>query len=365
MDISQSLASNIVKELKDIISFDLNFMNIKGIIIASTDPTRIGQINGASVEGIRTNKEILVTYTREYENARKGINIPINFENQVIGTIGITGEPQQVSIYANIIKKMTEILITKEWINEVKQREIDKMKLFLENIIFSEKFEDYYAYSMDDKSNKIICCGFTFPKLNDSEFNKNIINFIDKSLSNKIFKAYYTILYNRLIILFDHVNEEIVRETLNDISNKLKTQKDITVFFGTSTIFKERQAASKKYEEANNSLTWLLNIDEDEARYLSFDKMDLGILFRNIENTDIQSFKKKILNNLTKEEISEYKNILKVYSINNGSITKSSKTLFIHKNTLQYKLNKLEKLTGYNPRTLDDFVVLKLAFLLG
>ncbi|WP_419773134.1 helix-turn-helix domain-containing protein [Helcococcus kunzii] len=46
-------------------------------------------------------------------------------------------------------------------------------------------------------------------------------------------------------------------------------------------------------------------------------------------------------------------------------MTKSSKTLFIHKNTLQYKLNKLEKLTGYNPRTLDDFVVLKLAFLLG
>ncbi|UBX38311.1 helix-turn-helix domain-containing protein [Enterococcus lactis] len=36
----------------------------------------------------------------------------------------------------------------------------------------------------------------------------------------------------------------------------------------------------------------------------------------------------------------------------------------VHKNTLQYRLNKLHSLTGYNPRNYDDYLILKLAFLL-
>lgn len=36
----------------------------------------------------------------------------------------------------------------------------------------------------------------------------------------------------------------------------------------------------------------------------------------------------------------------------------------MHKNTLQYQLNKIEKLTGYNPRNLKDFTILDIAFAL-
>ena len=36
----------------------------------------------------------------------------------------------------------------------------------------------------------------------------------------------------------------------------------------------------------------------------------------------------------------------------------------MHKNTLQYQLNKIEKLTGYDPRNLKDFSTLDLAFTL-
>lgn len=49
------------------------------------------------------------------------------------------------------------------------------------------------------------------------------------------------------------------------------------------------------------------------------------------------------------------------YIKNNGSISKTSSDLFIHKNTLQYRLNKVAKMTGYNPRELKSLIVLYLA----
>ena len=54
----------------------------------------------------------------------------------------------------------------------------------------------------------------------------------------------------------------------------------------------------------------------------------------------------------------------RVFSKNNGSIQKCADELFIHKNTLQYRLNKIRDLTGFSPRNYNDFVVLKIAFLL-
>lgn len=37
----------------------------------------------------------------------------------------------------------------------------------------------------------------------------------------------------------------------------------------------------------------------------------------------------------------------------------------MHKNSVQYRLDRLHELTGYNPRNLDDYVILRLAFLLA
>jgi len=56
--------------------------------------------------------------------------------------------------------------------------------------------------------------------------------------------------------------------------------------------------------------------------------------------------------------------MLMVFSRNNGSINATSEELFVHKNTLQYRLKKVKEITGYDPRKLRDFTILYLAILL-
>jgi carbohydrate diacid regulator len=67
---------------------------------------------------------------------------------------------------------------------------------------------------------------------------------------------------------------------------------------------------------------------------------------------------------MNSEEIEDYQELLQTFVKNNGSIKKTSEEYYIHKNTLQYRLNKLKDITGYDPRTIEGIVVLYIAFLI-
>ena len=61
MNISQNLATNILYHMKDIINQDLNYINVDGIIIASTDPKRVGTFHAASLECVKKRKNIILS----------------------------------------------------------------------------------------------------------------------------------------------------------------------------------------------------------------------------------------------------------------------------------------------------------------
>lgn len=48
---------------------------------------------------------------RRLQGVKAGMNLPLLFHDEVIGVIGITGEPENISRYGEILRKMTELLI--------------------------------------------------------------------------------------------------------------------------------------------------------------------------------------------------------------------------------------------------------------
>ena len=127
MEISKELAQSIVVEMKKIIDKDLNFIDSNGIIIASTDETRIGTYHAGGKQVILRKDIIKINRDEEYIGSRKGINLPLNFNGELIGVIGISGETNEVEKYGQIIKRMSEILIKEAWILKRNEEEIEKV----------------------------------------------------------------------------------------------------------------------------------------------------------------------------------------------------------------------------------------------
>ena len=143
MDISTSLATDILLKMKEIINQDLNYININGVIIASTDPKRVGDFHEASLLCIKKAKEVIIENDEQYVGSRKGINMPIYFDDNIIGVIGITGEKSEVEKYGEIIRMMTGILIKEAWIKDQDIRKKEIIKAFIERIILDYEHDIY------------------------------------------------------------------------------------------------------------------------------------------------------------------------------------------------------------------------------
>jgi carbohydrate diacid regulator len=105
------------------------------------------------------------------------------------------------------------------------------------------------------------------------------------------------------------------------------------------------------YRRAEKALSFAISAGEGSICFYS--DLDIEILVDEIPRTLKTEFIHKIFRDCTDEEIEQWISILKVYFECNGSIARCAQRLYLHKNTIQYKLRKLSKCTGYDPRNLS------------
>ena len=357
MNISQNLATNILYHMKDIINQDLNYIDINGTIIASTDPKRVSTFHAASLECVKKGKYVIIENDIQYEGSRKGINMPIYFDDSIIGVIGITGNKEEVEKFGEIIRLMTEILIKEAWIKDQDIRKKEIIKAFIERVILEYEHD---LFPMSD---------FSFPYVVIvGKYNINDIFLIDDSIYN-ILKDhfsynkhhFFTISRNEIIILYNYYKNEKISSSIELLKKNIFEKTKLNFKFGIGTNASDYKDLKLSYKNAKEILK-ISDIFSSSKSVFEYEKMDLELLFMNLKKSNVETFKKKCLKNFSLKEIKEFSGILSVYEKFNGSITKTSEELFMHKNTLQYKLAKIKKISGYDPRNLRDFTILSLAF---
>ena len=92
-----------------------------------------------------------------------------------------------------------------------------------------------------------------------------------------------------------------------------------------------------------------------------YENINIEIFADEVQPYSKKDFINKIFQGLSEREISDIIPLLKIYFDTNGSLNETSEKLFIHKNTLQYKLKKLAEQTGHDPRILTDAALFYIA----
>ena len=357
MNIPTDIALKIVKDMKDIINQDLNFINTDGYIIASTDRKRIGQIHEASLKCISTNSDVVINSDTEYAGSKKGINIPVHLNNEIVGVIGITGDRKDVERFGKIIKSMTEILVKEAWLKELSIKKREQNRNIIETMLFGN-YKNIEFYTSLSFPYTVIIGNIN----NNFKDNNDLYKILETFLArNK--KNIFAITSDQIIIFFNSDKKNYIEEFISAIQKNLSESLKFDFKFGIGESAKSPKDFITSYSEAKNALKYALNFDTDK-KYLLYSELDLGILLPNISQEKIFEFTNKVIGMLDKDEFCSFYEIFNAYKKNNGSIKNASAELFMHKNTLQYQLNKIEKLTGYDPRNLKDFSILDLAFTL-
>lgn len=363
MDIQVQTAHKIVHSMKKIIKQDLNFMNSQGTIIASTDENRINQFHEAALKCIKEHKTIIIESDQIYIGSKPGINIPVFFNHQVIGVIGITGKPNEVEPYAQVIKQMTEILILENWQrhSHIRQREFNRA--IIENLIFQKNHTSQTIFSLSIDSQLNFACYKIQPNvINQIDLKEKLLSELEK---NPKFgqSLYATFIDMNLILLFINHSQEEIEIYLKELIYKFERTDKIDLCFGVSDYFYSNNQTLEYLNQSQLAQKWS-HLNHSKCPVSFYDEMNLGILLLKIEKDAKIRFKNQILKNIPQEDFYFYKDLIQSYGQLNGSIGKIANHFSMHKNTVQYQLNRLRDLTGYNPRHYDDFCILKLAFMM-
>ena len=84
----------------------INIMNTEGIIIASTEEHRIGSFHQGALEAARPGKPVAIEPDQlsRYPGAKQGYNMPITIEGEIIGVIGVFGNPSEIKPLARLLE---------------------------------------------------------------------------------------------------------------------------------------------------------------------------------------------------------------------------------------------------------------------
>ncbi|MFD1708152.1 CdaR family transcriptional regulator [Siminovitchia sediminis] len=367
MQISTELAQTIVTEMQEIIGQDINYMNTDGLIVASTNEERIGTVHEGGKRVAETKSHLAVEYDGEFAGAREGINLPVYFEHEIVGVIGITGEREQVEGYGKIIKRMTELLIKDAYSNKLISQQKETQRMLVEQLLTLTSDVERQAIvkrlnisNIDTNVPRVAIVA----KMKDDQIGIDQTEQIFQIFHDKLVKYFDNLIaqiHNNIVIFLNKLSRQELDQILADIQGEVKNKLGIRIHIGVGSPAHNILNVKTSYEEALVAQGWAMTLN-DVVKYYN----DLGIeLILEEVSAEISGiYVARVIGSMDKKDIQEYEEILSLFEKYNGSIKNISEQLFIHKNTLQYKLNRLHQKTGYDMRKYSDFLMLKIAFLL-
>lgn len=171
---------------------------------------------------------------------------------------------------------------------------------------------------------------------------------------------------NNLIVIKQVENfkdYDTVIETAENIVAIMNTEAMINVKLAYGTIVDELKDVSKSYKEAKMALD-VGKIFYAEKDVVAYNTLGIGRLIYQLPVSLCQMFIEEIFGTDIPEELDEETlTTINMFLENNLNVSETARKLYVHRNTLLYRLEKLEKLTGLDIRVFDDALTIKIALM--
>ena len=153
---------------------------------------------------------------------------------------------------------------------------------------------------------------------------------------------------------------ERIAQTMED---KLKSELYVKSVIGIGTVAEHLRELSDSYKEAQTAID-VGKVFDTERSIINYENLGIGRLIYQLPTTlcDIyltEVFKKNTIDALDQETLFTINKFFE----NNLNVSETSRKLFVHRNTLVYRLEKIKKLTGLDLRQFDHASVFKVALM--
>ena len=347
---SNRLFQNVVHQMKDVIGRNIGVIDENGIVIAASELAKIGE----SRQRIR-----------EELSYSSGSMIYDGYTYKFINTVAKTDSIAFVEGEDAHASKMAEILaISLGNIKSLYDEKYDKVSfiknIILDNILPSDIYIKSNELHFNEEYRAVIVIKFQGASATPPyEIVQELVK--DKT------KDYVIGVSEQDIVIVKEVTAATTTDELEKYAREIMATaaKEYSVKFlvGISSIVENLKDLARAYKEARISLE-VGKVFDIEKPIMSYENLGIGRLIYQLPTTLCEIFlgevfKKGSLESLDRETLMTVQSFFE----NNLNVSETSRKLFVHRNTLVYRLEKIRKLTGLDLREFDHAVTFKVALM--
>lgn len=305
------------------VGYNVNIFDACGVIIASGEPDRIGQVHEGALEVLMTGEPCEV---QEDSGTQKiGINLPFSVDGEVVGVVGITGPLDRVRPLARLARTSVSLLVQ-------------------QNLEFSRQRYEVLAAAVVGESDAYTAGLVELAMMQGLDLARpHSAVLVDGHPGNpgtaeglrKLWPAAFP-LHGGMFLL--------APEDVEDALARWLRHAPAAVFFVSGA----HGLAKRCVDEVKDARAVQSSLRIPGRIHRAGDLADLIALMALPRRESLAPL----------DAHPELVDTVRVFIANNMSMGDTAAELHIHRNTLLYRLNRIDKLTGFDPRQLRELITL-------
>ena len=169
------------------------------------------------------------------------------------------------------------------------------------------------------------------------------------------------------VVLIRQVGEGSGIKELNKVAAQmeeaLRDGTESTVVVGIGTVANHLRELAKSYKEAQIAIE-VGKVFDTEKYIINYENLGIGRLIYQLPTTLCEMFLQEIFKKNPIDALDQ-ETLFTIHKFfeNNLNVSETARKLFVHRNTLVYRLEKIKKLTGLDLREFDDAITFKVALM--
>ncbi len=348
---SNRLFQGVIYQMKDAFDRVIGVIDENGVVISCSDLGKMGDIRQGVREELSFSTEFMTVggYTYRYMGAGQ--------KNEYV--VFVEGEDKMA-------EKMSKLLaVSLGNIKSLYDEKYDKgsfiKNIILDNILPSDIYIKSKELHFNTEELRVVFLIKFFGKTDMMPFEMLQNMFPDKSKDYVISVGEHDIVLVKELKAGTEMKE--IEKIATNIADTLSSEFYTKVVIGISTMVENIKDLAKAYQEAQVALE-VGKVFETEKNIVSYENLGIGRLIYQLPTTLCEMFlqevfKKGSLDSLDRETLMT----IQCFFENNLNVSETSRKLFVHRNTLVYRLEKIRKLTGLDLREFEHAITFKVALM--
>lgn len=343
----------IIEEVKNIINEECSVWNPQGKCLSTTS------------QGIaEVEKDVKIFLNKESAGVQitnKTACFAVYYEEELIYVFAIHNVPDNVEVLGKLCVSQLE------HVYQLQERRVDKNRFFqqliLDNLLLVDVYNQAKKLNVEIEAKRVVFV--VEPKRQGDSLALEAL----KGLYATGTADYVTSVDEGHIILIKALEKnddyEEVNEIAKAIADALGTEAMVDARVAYGTIFEELKDVSKCYKEASMALD-VGRIFYVEKNVLAYNELGIGRLIHQLPISLCEMFLEEVfpgnaIEQLDKETLAT----VNAFFENNLNISETARQMYLHRNTLGYRLDKITRTTGLDVKTFDDALTFKIALMVA